>query len=51
METETSSSLWRRTGGMSLKDEGVDATMRWCSSGEMKEGRADMSVNAAIMGG
>lgn len=43
---ETLSSLWRRTGGMSENDAGVDATRFLCSSGEMNLGSASMSTIA-----
>lgn len=47
--TETFSSLWRKTGGMSLKDAGVEATMFLCSSGEINGGRVEIRVNGAMV--
>ena len=41
--TETFCSLWRRTGGMSAKDAGVDALATLCSSEEMKLGKEEAS--------
>ena len=46
--TETLSSLWRRTGGMSAKDAGVDALMVLCSSGEMCVGSDETSAIAIL---
>lgn len=47
---ETFSSLWRRTGGMSAKDAGVDALSVLCSSGEMCAG-TDWTRMTGIFGG
>lgn len=47
--TETLSSLWHSFGGMSLKDEGVDATIFLCSSGVTKVGKEVMRVAAGIV--
>ena len=44
----TLSCLCRRTGGMSLKDAGVDALMVLCSSGEMCVGSDETSVIAIL---
>ncbi len=46
--TETFSSLWRRTGGMSAKDAGVDALRVLCSSGEMCVGSDETRVIAIL---
>lgn len=44
---ETLSSVWRKTGGMSLNEDGVDAINVLCSSGVMNLG----SVSTNEMGG
>lgn len=46
--TRTLSSLWRRTGGMSLKDAGVDPTIFLCSSAETYCGTDDINVVETI---
>lgn len=47
--TETFSSLWRRMGGMSLKDAGVDPTNARCSSSETDVGTDVESVTDGIL--
>ena len=37
-DTVTPSSLWRRMGGISLKDAGVEATSCLCSAGDIERG-------------
>jgi len=42
--TVTPSSLWRRTGGISLKEAGVDATSCLCSAGDTERGASVIRV-------
>lgn len=46
---DTFSSLYLSTGGISLKDVGVDPTRALCSSRETKLGSAVMGFNAGIL--
>lgn len=46
---ETSSSWCLNTGGMSLKDAGVDAISVLCSSGEMNFGSSFIMTMGAIL--
>lgn len=46
---ETLSSLRLRTGGMSLKEAGVEATSPLCSSGDTYVGIAEIGVTAGIL--
>lgn len=47
---ETLSCLWRRMGGMSAKEAGVEATSFWCSSGEMCFGSEERRVMGILQG-
>lgn len=47
--TRTLVSVWRRTGGMEVKEAGVEAVSVRCSSGEIYDGISVIGVTAGIL--
>lgn len=47
--TRTLDSVWRRTGGMEVKEAGVEAVNVRCSSGEMYDGISVTRVTAGMV--
>lgn len=47
--TWTLVSVWRRTGGMEVKEAGVEAVSVRCSSGEMYDGISVIGVTAGML--